>query len=267
MFRKEQKSETACAMSVAGSDSGAGAGIQADLLTFAAHGIYGCTAITALTAQNPDRVSAVYGANPDFLTAQLEAVETFYKPKSAKTGMLFDSAIVENVADFFAKHKEISLVVDPVMISTSGSRLLRDDAVEALEKRLIPVSALFTPNLDEGAALLGAEKIGDIEAAALSLLEKFGVPVLLKGGHLEGDDIVDILATADGKTVSIKSKRVKGVNTHGSGCTLSAAITANLAKGLTLEQSCLKAQAYILACMKNPLKISGEKFLNHFSSI
>ena len=264
MLNENGKKTVPCAMSVAGSDSGGGAGIQADLLTFAAHGIHGCTAITALTAQNPDIVKAAEATDVGILYAQMETACAYYKPNAAKTGMLFAAEIVECVADFFARRPHIALVVDPVMISTSGARLLKADAVAALTEKLMPSAALITPNLDEGAALMGKSEIADISAAAAELSRKFGVSVLLKGGHLRGDEITDVLAERSGKISEIKSKRVHGVNTHGSGCTLSASITANLAKGMDLPDACRTAQAYIVSCMKNPLETSGGSFINHF---
>ncbi len=267
MSDKKTTHSAVCAMTVAGSDSGAGAGIQADLLAFAANGVFGCTAIAALTAQNPDGVYAVSAPNADVLVAQMKAICDYFKPCAAKTGMLFDAQIAKSVADFFCERKEIKLVVDPVMISTSGARLLKSDAVEVLKNSIIPNSSLFTPNLDEGAALLGNDKIVDIFDDAKRLREKFNVPVLLKGGHSEGDDIFDVLVDENGEVHSFKSKRINGVDTHGSGCTLSAAITANLAKGFNLFESCQKAQKYILACMKNPLETAGKKFINHFPKI
>ena len=142
----KERTKHACALSVAGSDSGGGAGIQADLLTFAANGVYGCTAIAALTAQNPGGVYAASSPEAPMLRAQLDAVCRFYKPQAAKTGMLFDADIVATAADFFSEHPEISLVADPVMISTSGAKLLKDDAVKSLKKRLLPIAALITPN-------------------------------------------------------------------------------------------------------------------------
>ncbi len=267
MSDKKTTSGAVCAMTIAGSDSGAGAGIQADLLTFAAHGVFGCTAITALTAQNPDGVYAVSAPDPKVLVAQMKAVVDYFNPRAAKTGMLFDANIAKAVAEFFAQSNEIKLVVDPVMISTSGARLLKPDAVDVLKNEIIPRSSLFTPNLDEGAALLGKFKIENIFDAAKELREKFNTPVLLKGGHCEGDDIFDVLVDKNGDINSFKSKRVNGVDTHGSGCTLSAAIASNLAKGLNLFDSCQNAQKYILACMKNPLETAGKKFINHFPKI
>ena len=258
------KTKIPCSMTIAGSDSGAGAGIQADLLTFASHGVYGTTAISAITAQNPNMVSTVSAPDSDILAKQMNAIADFYEIKSAKTGMLFDAKLIKVVADFFKSHKEIKLVLDPVMISTSGAKLLKDDAIEMLETTLIPLAEVITPNLDEGAVLLNVAKIVDVEESAKALAKKYAVNVLLKGGHLESDDIFDVLATPQGDINILKSKRIPNINTHGSGCTLSASIASNLAKGFSLLQSCKYAQEYIVATMKNPLETAGEKFINHF---
>ena len=241
-----------CAMTVAGSDSGAGAGIQADLLAIAANGVYGCSAIAALTAQNPDHVTGIEAAQISTVTAQMKAIEEFYKPRAAKTGMLFSA--------------EISLVVDPVIVSTSGAKLLKDDAIEIVKKRLIPLAAVFTPNLDEAAVLLECGKIDSRKMAetARALCEKFGAAVLLKGGHMESDDLEDVFVSPAGECETIRSARVKDVDTHGSGCTLSAAMAANLAKGAGVFEACKKAHAYLLAGMQNPIKVGGKYFINHF---
>lgn len=266
MAEKNPSFKLPTAMTVAGSDSGAGAGIQADMLTFAAHGVYGTTAISAITAQNPDEVSSISVCTPNTFSEQLERCIEFFRPNSAKTGMLFEAELVEIAADFFSQHKEISLVVDPVMISTSKAKLLKDDAVEVLKTKLIPQATIFTPNLDEAAALLGVEKIDSENQidSALKLVEKYESCVLLKGGHLSTNEIADIFADKNGNVFPIKSKRIDNIDTHGSGCTLSAAISANLAKGKDLLESCKLAQAYILDCMENPLYVGGRYFINHF---
>lgn len=254
------------ALTVAGSDSGGGAGIQADTLTFAAHGVYACTAIAALTAQNADEVAAVERVSAKFLKAQLDCVEKFYKPTAAKTGMLFSADLVESVADFFCEHREIRLVVDPVMISTSGAKLLADDAVEAMKKRLFALAEVLTPNLDEASFLLGGEIIDkkNLLSSARKLRDAFGTSVLLKGGHLGGDQLIDALVTKSGDEFTFENQRVKNVDTHGSGCTLSSAIAANLAKGESLHSACSAAKEYILKAMQNPLCVGGRKFINHF---
>ena len=264
------------ALTIAGSDSGGGAGIQADLLTFAAHGVFGTTAISSLTAQNPAGVSAVHACPADFVREQAEQVAKFFRPRAAKTGMLFNAEIICATADFFAAHREIPFVLDPVMISTSGTRLLRDDAVFALRERLIPLATLITPNLDEAEVLLGekfswredvsADEATEIRSAALALAGKLGVAVLLKGGHGNGSEIFDVLARPNGDCETFVSVRVCGVNTHGSGCTLSAAIAANLAilESVDALGKCVSAaRDYLLRGMKSPLGIAGENFIAH----
>lgn len=171
----------------------------------------------------------------------MRAVCDFYKPSAAKTGMLFDAETAAAVAEFFAARPEIRLAVDPVLVSTSGSRLLEDGAVEILENSLIPLAEVFTPNLDEGALLLGADKIENVADAARALYEKYGVPVLLKGGHLKGGAVTDVLFDESGP-LEMSSARIYGVDTHGSGCTLSAAIAANFAKGLGLRDACPRGE-------------------------
>ena len=252
-----------CALTIAGADCGGGAGIQADMLAFAANGVFATTVLAAATAQNPDGVSAVDPLSDDFFAAQLEAVNSYFKPRAAKTGMLFDVRRVETAAEFARKNRQIALVVDPVMISTSGVKLLKPDAANTLETKLIPLATLVTPNIDEAEVLLG-EKITSPEDAAKKLSEKFSVAFLVKGGHLHSDEITDALCTPDGKTRTMSSPRIRGVDTHGSGCTLSAAVTANLAKGFCLETACRKAREYLVAGMENPVRVVGKKFINHF---
>lgn len=263
----EKKIDMPCALSVATSDSGCGAGIQADLLSFAANGVYGCTALAAITAQNPDEVSLISGVKClGALTAQLEAVCNYYKPRAAKTGMLFKTELLEETVEFFSERKDIPLVVDPVMISTSGAKLLVDDALSLMKSSLIPLSKVFTPNMDEAEYLLGGEKIDEnnFEDCAKKLRDTFGANALLKGGHLKGEKVFDCLACLSGEVFTIEGSRINGVNTHGSGCTLSAAIAAHLARGETLLNACKKAKLYIEDGMKNALGVGGDKFINHF---
>lgn len=259
----EKFADMPCAITVAGSDSGAGAGIQADIFAMAANGVYACCAITALTAQNPAGVRAVSSPGAAFAAEQMRAVCDFYKPSAAKTGMLFDAETAAAVAEFFGARPEIRLAVDPVLASTSGSRLLDDGAAEVLKNSLIPLAEVITPNLDEGAALLGLGKIENAADAARALYEKYGVPVLLKGGHLSGDAVTDILFDGSGP-FEMSSPRISGIDTHGSGCTLSAAIAANFAKGLGLREACRAARAYLVSGMSAPLRIGGGNFINHF---
>ncbi len=260
---KPQKS-IAVALSIAGSDSGAGAGIQVDLLTFAAQGVYGTTAITCLTAQNPQGVSAVHAAPAAFVIEQCEQVCRYYAPQALKTGMLFNQGIVEAVADFIRKNK-ITAVVDPVMVATSGATLLTDEAVASLKSQLIPLATLVTPNLDEAAILLGRPvKGGDqCEAEALALAQIYRVPFLLKGGHGQGQLLVDTLAWPDGRTAKFTASRIEKIDTHGSGCTLSAAITARLALGEDLLTAVKAAHTYLQKGMQNPLFVGGSNQIRH----
>lgn len=284
---KKNNHELSVALSIAGSDSGGGAGIQADLLTFAAHGVFGTTALTALTAQNPDGVSAVHPVPASFVREQAEQVARFFKVGAAKTGMLANAEIIDAVADFFEAHREIRLVVDPVMIATSGAKLIDDAAIATLRERLIPLATLVTPNLDEAEVLLG-EKIAwrtnanaelfEMFETAEVLAEKLGVPVLLKGGHGCGEEVSDVLAWPkamgvlnEASATFFPHKRIEGTNTHGSGCTLSAAIAANLsrAEGLdgnflsSLSDSVIRALAYVHDGIEKPLCVAGDRFIAH----
>jgi hydroxymethylpyrimidine/phosphomethylpyrimidine kinase len=255
---------TAIALTIAGSDSGAGAGIQVDLLTFAAHGVYGTTAITCLTAQNPQGVSAVQAAPASFVIEQCEQVCRYYAPSTLKTGMLFNQEIVAAVADFIRKNK-IPAVVDPVMVATSGATLLTEEAVSALKSQLIPLAAVVTPNLDEATLLLGRPVQGGdhCEAEALALAQIYRVPFLLKGGHGHGQVLVDTLAWPDGRTAKFTASRIEKIDTHGSGCTLSAAITARLALGEDLLTAVQTAHSYLQKGMHHPLFVGGANQIRH----
>ena len=225
------------ALTVAGSDSSAGAGIQADLRMFSALGVFGTTAITALTAQNPSRVTDVVGMEAGFLTAQMHAVLEAFPVAAMKTGMLWSREIISAVAELLESTPNLPCVVDPVMIATSGAKLVADEAIETYCHSLFPRAALMTPNIDEAQVLLEGQAI-DAEQqgeAAEALSERYGCPVLLKGGHLAGD-LVDLLFE-DGEVYRWSNPRLDGVNTHGSGCTLSAAITAYLAHGVSLKNA------------------------------
>ena len=255
------------ALSIAGSDSGAGAGVQADLLSFAAQGVFGTTAITCLTAQNPDGVSAVHAAPAELVAAQIRQVLAFYPVKAAKTGMLFDAAIIESVVAELSARPDLPLVVDPVMVASSGAKLLRDDAMRALRERLLPRATLITPNLDEAELLLGRRPREDAEGMerdAAELARAFGAAVLLKGGHAKGDRLVDVLVDRDGQRLaSLEASRVAGVDTHGSGCTLSAALTAGLAKGLLLAEAFAKAHAYLQEGLARPVRPGSRDQIRH----
>ena len=257
-------SQSAVALSIGGSDSGAGAGIQVDLLTFAAQGVYGTTAITCLTAQNPNGISAVYAAPAPFVIEQCHQILTHYAPRALKTGMLFNQEIVEAVAVFLRKNKVLA-VIDPVMVATSGATLLSADAIESLKTKLIPLATVVPPNLDEAAILLGRPVHGgdqcELEAKALAHL--YGVPFLLKGGHGQGKILVDALAWPDGRTAKFTATRLEKIDTHGSGCTLSAAITARLALGEDLLSAVKTAHSYLQNGMLRPLFVGGSNQIRH----
>ncbi len=265
---------TPIAVSIAGSDSGAGAGIQADLKTFSALGVYGATVVTALTAQNSGGIAAVFELPADFVTAQIDAVFSGFEIGAVKIGMLANAAIVEAVAAALARHRRTPIVLDPVIVASSGERLLRPDAIELLRSRLLPHALLLTPNLPEAAALLDAPVASSesqiIEQArrllALTDGEAVCDAILMKGGHATGAQSVDMLVTASGVRRFV-ADRIATDNTHGTGCTLSAAITAGLAKGAELADAVAAAKAYVTAAIAaaDRLAVSAEHGpLHHF---
>lgn len=238
-------------LSIAGSDSGGGAGIQADLKTFSALGCYGMTAITALTAQNTQGVRGIHGVPPEFLAAQLEAVLEDIGADAVKIGMLHAPEIVRVVAQAIRKYQLKHVVLDPVMVATSGDRLIAEETVSVLVRELFPLATVVTPNLDEAELLLG-HKIAGIPAldGAARELQALGAPgVLLKGGHLKGDEVVDLLLQGDRTPLRLASPRIASENVHGTGCTLSSAIAAQLALGHGLEDAVRLARAYILGAI------------------
>ncbi len=253
------------ALTIAGSDSGAGAGVQADLLTFAGLDVFGTTAITCLTAQNPDGVSSVHEVPAAHVADQLQRVASFFPLRAVKTGMLFSAPIIAEVVSFLRIHRRPPVVVDPVMVATSGARLLREDAIAALRDGLFPRAALVTPNLDEAAVLLGRRPAGrgDVIDAAAELAARFRVPFLVKGGHLEGATLVDVLARPRALPTVFTGTRVTGVDTHGSGCTLSAAIAAHLARGLSLEEAVAAGRRFLRRGLARPLAVGGRRFITH----
>ncbi|WP_332815544.1 bifunctional hydroxymethylpyrimidine kinase/phosphomethylpyrimidine kinase [Ramlibacter sp.] len=240
-------------LSIAGSDSGGGAGIQADLKTFAALGCYGMTAITALTAQNTQGVRGIHAVPPDFLKAQLQAVIEDIGVDAVKVGMLHAPEIVEVVAWAIDGYGLPHVVLDPVMVATSGDRLIAQETVQVLVRELFPRAEVVTPNLDEAALLLGRQ-LADAAAlppAAADLLALGAQAVLLKGGHLPGEEVVDLLAQrgAEPACVTLRGPRIASPNTHGTGCTLSSAIACGLALGLPLVESVTQARAYVRSAM------------------
>jgi len=235
-------------LSIAGSDSGGGAGIQADLKTFSALGCYGMTAITAITAQNTRGVRAIHGVPSEILKAQIEAVVEDIGVDAVKIGMLHSPEVVQVVAWAIRHYGLKKVVLDPVMVATSGDRLIAEETVQVLVKELFPLASVITPNLDEAELLLGHAIAGvnALEPAGAELLALGAKAVLLKGGHLRGDQVVDVLLQPGLPTLRMASTRIESRNVHGTGCTLSSAIAAYLALGLDLVQAVTQARAYIL---------------------
>ena len=255
-------------LSIAGSDSGGGAGIQADLKTFSALGCYDMTAITAITAQNTQGVRAIHGIPPDMLRAQIDAVAEDIGVDAVKVGMLHGPEVVRVVVKAIARHQMLQVVLDPVMVATSGDRLMADETVSVLVQELFPLVTVVTPNLDEAALLLGRAIDGaDALDEAASALLALGAPaVLLKGGHLPGDLVIDVLAMAGGGRLRLQSPRIATHNGHGTGCTLSSAIAAHLALGFPLPQAVEQARAYILGAIAAGADVHtghGQGPLNH----
>lgn len=250
-------------LTIAGSDSGGGAGIQADLKTFDAHGVYGMSAITALTAQNTREVRAVWAAPPDFVAAQIDAVLDDIGVDAVKIGMLADAGLVRAVAGRL-RGRKVPIVLDPVMIAKSGAALLRDDAVEALAEELIPLATLVTPNLPELARLTGlpVESEEDRRRAAEALAGR-GPAVLAKGGHAEGTEVVDLLWAA-GRWHRFVHPRIATTSTHGTGCTLSSAIAARLGRGEDLPAAVEGAIGWLQGAMAAAFPVgSGHGPVNH----
>lgn len=238
-----------CCLTVAGSDSGGNAGVQADLRAFHAYGLHGCTVFTALTAQNPGGVSAIHAVPPGFIAAQLDAVLGTYSVAALKTGMIADPAAVEVVAGCLAAHPGIAKVVDPVMIATSGARLMAESAVEVFVKNLLPLATVVTPNIPEAAALsgIGIGSRADVQEAAKRIHGECGCAVLVKGGHAVGDLVEAEDTLYDGATfLSVTMPWIASpVSTHGTGCSLSAAIAAELATGRSLADAVRGAKDYV----------------------
>lgn len=235
------------ALTVAGSDSSGGAGLQADLRSFALLGVRGASVVTCLTAQNRRAVARIEPVSPRMIRAQLEAVFGEEKPGAVKTGMLYSAAIVREVARFVSGHRAVTLVVDPVMIATSGRRLLEPAGVQALKRFLLPLAALVTPNRAEAEVLTGRRIVSpeDLRMAARQLHREFGCAALAKGGHLpQTRESIDVLANKDGEWL-LSSPRARGVRLHGTGCVYSAAITAALARGDSLLEAIEAGKAFV----------------------
>ncbi|MBC7469198.1 MAG: bifunctional hydroxymethylpyrimidine kinase/phosphomethylpyrimidine kinase [Ramlibacter sp.] len=255
-------------LTIAGSDSGGGAGIQADLKTFAALGCYGMTAITALTAQNTLGVRAIHPVPPAMLREQIDAVIEDIGVDAVKIGMLHAAEIVRTVAAAIDRHALHKVVLDPVMMSTSGAKLIDDDAQAVLVRELFRRAALVTPNLDEAGLLVGRTLASeaDMEAAARAMLGMGAPAVLLKGGHLAGDTVSDLLLARDAQPHWMRAPRIATANTHGTGCTLSSAIAAHLALGAELRQAVELARAYVRGALEAGAAVrtgAGSGPLNH----
>jgi hydroxymethylpyrimidine/phosphomethylpyrimidine kinase len=245
------------ALTIAGSDSSGGAGIQADLKTFTALEVYGMTAITALTAQNTIEVAAVHPVPADFVAAQIDSACSDIGVDAAKTGMLFSKEIIEAVAAAIQRHAITKIVVDPVMIATSGAPLLEENAGEALKDLILPLAHIITPNIPEAEVLTGLtiKTEADMTAAAKALIKMGPRHVLIKGGHLESDEAPDILLTHDGDIQRYTAPRIATRSTRGTGCTYAAAITAGLAKGLSTMEAIAAAKTYITSAIQHSLNL------------
>ena len=243
------------ALTIAGSDSSGGAGIQADIKTMTAHGVYAMSAITALTAQNTTGVTDILESTPEFLAEQLDCVFTDIFPDAVKTGMVSSTALIEVIAAKLRQYGAKNIVVDPVMVATSGSRLISEDAVGALCEHLLPLATVLTPNIPEAELLSGMEikDAGGMERAARAISERYGCAVLCKGGHQIND--ADDLLGRNGAGRWFCGKRIATSNTHGTGCTLSSAIASELAKGLDLDGAVERAKAYISGALSAMLDL------------
>ncbi len=260
-----------CALTIAGSDSGGGAGIQADLKAFAVHGVYGLSVITVLTAQNTLGVHGLSVPEPGFVALQMESVLDDFPVKAAKTGMLFSREIIVEVANSL-RNRTIPLVVDPVCMSQTGHKLLQDEAVNALKKHIIPMSDLITPNKPEAELFTGIKNMNDPEKIleGIRIFREMGAKsVLIKGGHFKNQkEMIDWLGIYNTDPLPIQKSRINTRNTHGTGCTLSAAITANLAKGMDMQRAVLKARNYLQQALQTTFDLGrGDGPVNHLAGL
>lgn len=252
------------ALTIAGSDSGGGAGIQADIKTMTMNGVFATSAITALTAQNTVGVQGIFDVTPEFLAQQIDSVFTDIRPDAVKIGMVSAAGLIRTIAAKLREYGAGNIVVDPVMVATSGAKLISDDAIGTLKEELLPLAAVLTPNIPEAEILSGMEirSAEDMERAAAAISEAYGCAVLCKGGH-QLNDANDLL-WQDGTARWFYGKRIDNPNTHGTGCTLSSAIAANLAKGYPLDQSVERAKAYISGALGAMLDLgAGSGPMNH----
>ena len=254
------------AVTIAGSDSSGGAGIQADLKTMIANGVYGMSAITALTAQNTTGVQGIFEVTPEFLEQEIDSVFTDIRPDAVKIGMLYDAEIIHEVAERLRAHHAKNIVLDPVMVATSGANLISDDAIAALTGKLFPMATVVTPNIPEAEVLTDTliRDQEDMEAAAHRLVERYGCAALVKGGH-GTEDANDVLAETDGTVTWFDGARINNPNTHGTGCTLSSAIASYLALGDTLPKAIKHAKKYLTGALKAQLNLGhGSGPMDHF---
>ena len=252
------------ALTIAGSDSSGGAGIQADIKTMTMNGVFAMSAITALTAQNTTGVTGILNATPDFLEKELDAIFTDIFPDAVKIGMVSSAELITVIAEKLKAYGAKHVVVDPVMVATSGAKLLEDDAIDTLKEKLLPLAEVLTPNIPEAEILAGMkiESPTDMETAARAISEKYSCAVLCKGGH-DLNDANDLL-WKDGQARWFKGRRIDNPNTHGTGCTLSSAIASNLAKGYELDQAVERAKAYISGALAAQLDLGkGRGPMNH----
>ena len=252
------------ALTIAGSDSSGGAGIQADIKTMTANGVYAMSAVTALTAQNTTGVYGILESTPEFLASQLDCIFTDIFPDAVKTGMVSSTGLIQVIADKLKQYKAKNIVVDPVMVATSGSRLISQEAVDALKELLLPLATVLTPNIPEAEVLSGLTISGpaDMEKAAQAIGEAYGCAVLCKGGH-DLNDAKDLL-WRDGTCKWFHGRRIDNPNTHGTGCTLSSAIASNLAKGYDLDTAVERAKAYLSGALAAMLNLgAGQGPMDH----
>lgn len=252
------------ALSIAGSDCSGGAGIQADIKTMTMNGVYAMSAVTALTAQNTTGVTGIFNVPPDFLRQQLDAVFTDIRPDAVKIGMVSEKTLIRAIAEKLREYRAEHIVLDPVMVATSGARLISEDAVSLLTAELIPLAELVTPNIPETEILAGMKIHApkDMEKAAEIIFERYGCKALVKGGHSQND--ANDLLYEPGKSIWLYGKRIANPNTHGTGCTLSSAIAANLAKGYPLLESVERAKEYLSGALAAMLDLGhGSGPMNH----
>ena len=245
------------ALTIAGSDSSGGAGIQADIKTMTMNGVYGMSAITALTAQNTTGVTGIMEVTPDFLQKQLDAVFTDIFPDAVKIGMVSSSELIRVIADRLDHYEAKNIVADPVMVATSGARLIEDEAVEVLKDKLLPQASVITPNIPEAEILTGMkiQDEKDMEEAARLLFERYGCAALVKGGHRVNDANDVLFEREEKKPIWFRGHRIENPNTHGTGCTLSSAIASNLAKGYDLVESVKRAKDYLSGALSAMLDL------------